>query len=141
MTFDIDQYHYFWPFSIEIFTNLDRAILWRFVQCTLLWAKDALNGIVTQYTYKQNSLTNFFSKFVIIFKYNELYQAQIRKILPIFTMTTLSLNAGDHLGSCDNINQWRLRDQYYIEYDSFTCCRVFVLLYLDYISPYVCNQM
>ena len=37
-------YHYFWPFSIEFYTNLYRAMLGRFVQRTLLWAKDALNG-------------------------------------------------------------------------------------------------
>ena len=39
------------------------------VQSTLLWAKDALNGIVTLYNYKHNDLSNFFSKTIILFKH------------------------------------------------------------------------
>ena len=53
---------WFWSFSIEIFTNLDWAILWRFVQCMLLWAKDALNGIVTQYNYNIKIYPTYFLK-------------------------------------------------------------------------------
>ena len=42
-------------------------------QRTLLWAKDALNGNVTRYNYKQNDLSNFFSKTVTLFKHKMSY--------------------------------------------------------------------
>ena len=63
LTFDIAAYHWFWPFSIESFTNL--AILRRFVKHTLIWIKDAMNRHVTRHNYKQDDLSNLFSKTII----------------------------------------------------------------------------
>ena len=53
------------------FSKLTSAAIDSFCEdlCTLLWAKDALNGIATRYNYKHNDLTNFFSKTFILFKH------------------------------------------------------------------------